>query len=348
MKKTQVMDRLYLDTGICKFLTKKHDNKDQKEKERQVDDLTQSICKYSGIDLYSGFKSVWAAGLYLERIGWGSKLLKEITKRASFITVTDAQEDYQLKDLFNAAKENISKIVDDVLNKKLPLPLVPNNMIGYAGEEVVNDLNGRYTNEQKEWLVRLCLEPEALQQTLFEKLKGSFEEKKKAQKYFFHTCLPGFFKTFLSEKRDINLSRMMLHYYSIQQGIGNNKKQGSNGEEKRLIDPNKDIADGELIHFAIFGTWVDDKLVPVQAITFDNPIEVRRRLCVVKSITAWLVAHKQPDFKFQHGKVLCVDKDSFERSIITIEKIELEPWVHKESSDDARTWLKRYEEGLTT
>ena len=339
------MASFYFDTGIDQFITKQHNSKDQ---EKQVDALIQSICYYSGIDLYSGFKSVWAAGRYLERIRLGSKLLKEVIEMADFITVTNNLDEHQLNNLVVEAEKNISKTVDDALEKELPLRLVPNNMIGYAGEMVVNDLNGRYTNKEKAQHARDCLNREALQQTLFEKIKGEATAKKKAQMYFFHSCLSKFFLIFLETKLDINLSRLILQYSSIQKGTEKNKKQGSNGEEKRLIDPNKDIADAELTHFAIFGTWINDKLVPVQAITFDNPIEVRNRLRALKSIAVWFVAHKKPNFKFQYGKVLCVDKDSFDISVITVEELELEPWVHESSSNDARTWLNHEKESLTT
>jgi hypothetical protein len=140
----------------------------------------------------------------------------------------------------------------------------------------------------------------------------------------------------------------MLTYSSIAKGIEKNSKPGKNGEEKRLIDPNKDIADGELIHLATFGTWVNGELAPVNAVTFDSPSEIRNRLRALKSISAWVLANQKHTFQFQCGKVFCIDETSHEISVITVEELELEPWVFTSRSDDVMAVLSDAKIGHAT
>ncbi|MCB1113012.1 MAG: hypothetical protein H7A37_02280 [Chlamydiales bacterium] len=339
------MDYFYFDTGLHRFLSKQHDSSDQK---RQVNDLILSLRDISGIDLYSGFKPVWAPGLYLERIHLGSKLLKGIIEKTSHTEVTDPLNDNQVDDLFTRIRDNVDKIVDAILEKHLPLPCVPSNMIGYVGGILVEDLNDRYSDDEKELLTSVCLKAEATQQVLLNKLKGTSNNKASFQKIVFHSCIKGFFQEYFSIKRDINLSRLMLTYSSIAKGIEKNSKPGRNGEEKRLIDPNKDIADGELIHLATFGTWVNGELAPVNAVTFDSLSEIRNRLRALKSISAWVSANQEESFPFQWGKVYCVDESSHEISVITVEELDLEPWVFISSSDDALALLRHEKVDHTT
>ncbi len=57
------MSYFYFDTGMHRFLSKKHDSLDL---QKQVDNLIFSLSNASEVNLHSGFKSVWAPGLYLE------------------------------------------------------------------------------------------------------------------------------------------------------------------------------------------------------------------------------------------------------------------------------------------
>ncbi len=160
-----------------------------------------------------------------------------------------------------------------------------------------------------------------MQQALLDKLKGDTDTKRNVQKFLFHSCIKGFFNEFISSKRNINLTRLILMYASIVQGIEKNSRPDRLGNNKRLLDPNKDIADGELIHFATFGTWVNEERAPVYAVTFDSPSEVRNRLIAFKSISAWVSAHLHPDFQYQWGKVFCINKSSYEISVISVEEL---------------------------
>lgn len=338
------MSCFYFDTGIHRFVTKQHNSLDQ---QKQIDNLISSICNFSGIDLYSGFKSVWAPGLYLERIHLGSKLLKDIIKRVNPITVISSCHD-DPDDIFTHIEDQIDKIVDTVIEKRLPLPSVSYEMIGFAGGALVDDLNTRYNDEEKKLLVLLCLKAEAMQQALLDKLKGDITAKRDIQKILFHSCIKRFFDEFFSFKRDINLSRLILMYSSIVRDIEKNSKPVHYSKGKRLIDPNKDIADGELIHFATFGTWVNEELVPVCAVTFDAPAEVRNRLITLKSVSYWALANLKYNHKLPNGKVLCVDKYSHEILVITVEELDIEPWVFTSSSNNALTLLRHEKINLET
>ncbi len=331
------MSYFYFDTGLHRFLTKQHGSSGQQE---QVDGLTLSLSNTSEVDLYSGFKTVWAPGLYLERIHLGSRLLKDIIKRINHITLTRSLDDDQFDDLFVKAGDEVGKIMDAILEEHLPLPCVPSNMIGYVGGMLVDDLNGRYTDNERAQLVRVCLGAEAMQQVLLDKLKGATEAKKKIQMLLFHSCIKGFFIEFFSVKKDINLSRMILMYSSFSKGIDKNKNTTVDGKGKRLIDPNKDIADGELIHFATFGTWINDELAPVYAVTFDSPDEIRARLIVVKSFSLWVMANLQYDQHLQWGRVFCINSSSHEITQIIIEELEPESWIYNECSEEALAVLK--------
>ncbi len=137
-------------------------------------------------------------------------------------------------------------------------------------------------------------------------------------------------------------------YSLISKGIEKNSKPDLNGEKKRLIDPNKDTADGELIHLATFGTWYNEELLPVNAVTFDSPIQISNRLVALKSVSAWACANLKYNFQLQWGKVFCANKSSQAISTIKVKELEIEPWVFEASSDDALAALKQIQISQTT
>ena len=185
----------------------------------------------------------------------------------------------------------------------------------------------RYNQPQKEMLVRVYLEAEGVQQIIMDRLSNEF------RKIIFHSCIKGFSIQFFNEKLDINMSRLILDYSSLAKGLYKNKKS-------RLIDPNKDLADGEMIHLATFGSWVNDDLVPVVAVTFDNDLEkIRSRLTSFKSLSCWVVAHSEYRRTIPWGKVAGIDKESHKTTMIYVEKLELEPWIYDECSEEASAFL---------
>ena len=140
------MNYFYFDAGIHRFLTKEHQTE---KKQKEIDRLISALAVISGVDLYTGFKSIWAPGLYLECVNLGTELLKEIVKKIEPFNLSKLPSDERLDDWFTQTQKHIEKVVIEMLRKHLPLPSLPLHMIGYAGGKLANDLNDRYNNEEK-------------------------------------------------------------------------------------------------------------------------------------------------------------------------------------------------------
>ena len=318
------MQYFYFDTGAHRFLTREHSSQENRDR---VDDLVSKISEICGIDLEKGFKPVWAPGLYLERVFMGKLLLTELVKNASTSNIIKPTTEGQLDTFLDQVKSEVSKCAGELLKENSLSTSLRDTERGYAGTDLINDLMFRYNQPQKEMLVRVYLEAEGVQQIIMDRLSNEF------RKIIFHSCIKGFFIQFFNEKLDINMSRLILDYSSLAKGLYKNKKS-------RLIDPNKDLADGEMIHLATFGSWVNDDLVPVVAVTFDNDLEkIRSRLTSFKSLSCWVVAHSEYRRTIPWGKVAGIDKESHKTTMIYVEKLELEPWIYDECSEEASAFL---------
>jgi len=324
------MQQFYFDNNIHKFLTKKHTTKEGEicaDSQNRVNSLISKISHACDTDLERGFKSVWAPGLYLERTGTGRKLFTEITQSVAFESLIKPTTEEELEVFFTQVKQRVSELVKKQVKSNSFSKEVSKEYCGDAGLELINDFISRYNQTEKEALIEVYLQAEAVQQLILERLSNDF------RKIIFHSCVKGFFDLYFDIKRDINLARLILDYSSLSKNIYKDK-------ENRLLDPNKDLVDAELVHFAALGSWVDDQLKPVIAVTFDDSNVIHSRLVAFKSLSAWVIAHSDYSNPIPWGKVACIDKFSDEITLIDVKSIDIEPWVYSESSEKALDFLK--------
>jgi hypothetical protein len=316
---------IYFDNGVGWFFTKPHSDKTLQD---QVDKIILTINNVCGIDLEQGFNHVWTPGWFLERTSKGKKYLTEIVKRTYNDNLKMLTTKDKLISFLEQLKEKISTHTVEVL-KEDPIPEdLPLDEKGLAGIDLLNFMFSFYNKEQRFLRIQTYLEAEAMQQILMDVRNVDF------RKEIFHSCIVGFLKQYFENKQDINLSRLILDYVSISKGVYKNKKE-------RLIDPNKDLGDGEMMHLTICGTWENNDLVPVTGVTFDDSEKLRPRLISAKSVLFWAIANSEHPQHVHPGKVICIDRKADKTTLIDVGDLDLEQWVYDESSEKALVFLEK-------
>ena len=130
----------------------------------------------------------------------------------------------------------------------------------------------------------------------------------------FYSCLKGYLNNFFEAKMNLNITRLILDNASISKGIHKNKKE-------RLIDPNKDLGDNELIYLAVFGAWQKKSLHPITGVTFDKPHKIKKRLIPFKTIFSWSIDYNKNFKDLNSGKILCIEPESHEITVLDARKI---------------------------
>ncbi len=303
------MNIFYFDNGIHQYLSRSHPTK--KEKKR-IERLIESIGTKCGYNLFEeteqGFTQLWMPGLYLERLSIGKYLLTNILKNFKPNYPDAKYSDEKISNWFDDLQKKIQEKAQELLEKVSFEDLIKKKKPGYAGGCLLKDLFHRYTpNEIKTYLITY-LSAEAQQQVLM-KLPDQ-----KIRKEMFYSCLKGYLDNFFEAKMNLNITRLILDNDSISKGIYKNKKE-------RLIDPNKDLGDNELIYLALFGAWQNKSLYPITGVTFDEHHKIKKRLISVKTIIPLSIDYNENFKDLNSGKILCVDPDSHEIRVLDARKI---------------------------